>query len=308
MLHLDSARRLSVDIDIVCPPGTEIEQYLNIYAEEYGFYKIQLVERSSVKNVPKSHAKYFYQVSYHTNSESGHILLDVLFEELHYSEVEQKPISSRFLKTEGDPVMVSVPGSDDLLGDKLTAFAPNTTGIPYFKGNRNCSMEIIKQLFDIASLFDIIKDLNVVSETFRKFATVELKYRGLESGNIQLVLDDILRTSLCICMQGNIDSENFRLLQDGIRRIQSFIHSEKYRIDTAMVNASKAAYLSALISTRQNEIRHFDHNELETLRNISLSGKLPSRLNKLKRINPEAFFYWHETGKLLEMPDLDLTK
>ena len=70
------------------------------------------------------------------------------------------PIQSRLLKTEGDPVMVKLPSKEDLLGDKLTAFAPHTTGIPFFKGEKNCSMEICKQLFDVASLFDIVGDLS----------------------------------------------------------------------------------------------------------------------------------------------------
>jgi hypothetical protein len=30
--------------------------------------------------------------------------------------------------------MVSIPSYQDLLGDKLTAFAPHSTGIPFFKG------------------------------------------------------------------------------------------------------------------------------------------------------------------------------
>ena len=38
-----------------------------------------------------------------------------------------------------------IPSFEDLLGDKLTAFAPNTTGIPYFKKDDSMSMEIIKQ-------------------------------------------------------------------------------------------------------------------------------------------------------------------
>ncbi|KAB5223242.1 hypothetical protein GAC27_18980, partial [Bacteroides thetaiotaomicron] len=42
----------------------------------------------------------------------------------------------------------------------------------------NCSMEICKQLFDIASLFDIVNDLSITTETFNKFAMVELQYRG----------------------------------------------------------------------------------------------------------------------------------
>lgn len=37
MLHLDTSRRLSIDVDIVCPPGTDIRQYLGKFGQEYGF-------------------------------------------------------------------------------------------------------------------------------------------------------------------------------------------------------------------------------------------------------------------------------
>ena len=124
MLHLGSSKRLSIDIDIICPPGTDISQYVMNHSEEYGFTDIKLVERLSSHNVPKSHAKCFYKVSYVTNKEEEAILLDVLFEEIHYEKVVQLPISSPFLKTDGEDVMVNVPSAEDILGDKLTAFAP----------------------------------------------------------------------------------------------------------------------------------------------------------------------------------------
>ena len=34
MLHLNSAKRLSIDVDIICPPGTQIEDYLKVYSSE----------------------------------------------------------------------------------------------------------------------------------------------------------------------------------------------------------------------------------------------------------------------------------
>ena len=57
----------------------------------------------------------------------------------------------------GKPLLAKVPCLEDMLGDKLTAFAPNTTGIPYFKKQDSMSMEIIKQLYDIGNLFDAAK-------------------------------------------------------------------------------------------------------------------------------------------------------
>lgn len=299
MLHLDSAKRLSIDIDIICPPETDIEQYLNKNAEKYGFNDIKLIERKTAGNIPKSHAKFFYQVTYNTRSDTEYILLDVLFEEIHYNNVVQLPIENRFLKTNGEKVFVNVPSVSDLLGDKLTAFAPNTTGIPYYKGNNMCSMEIIKQLYDIASLFDITNDLTITSDTFRKFAAVELAYRNLNFDNIQQVLDDIFQTSLCISLQGQGDNEQFKLLQDGIKRIQSFIHSERYYLDTAIINASKAAYLSTLISNNLTKVEHFDKNNIQELQNVIIENPLPTKFNKLKKSNIEAFYYWWKVFEIM---------
>ena len=298
MLHMDSAKRLSIDIDIICPTGTNIKKFVQKHAQEYGFDDVKLVERVTPNNVPKTHAKFFYQVTYVTNAETECILLDVLFEDIHYHEVEQLPIQSRFLKLEGEPVLVNVPGKADMLGDKLTAFAPNTTGIPFFKGEKDCSMEIIKQLFDVASLFDVTDDVTVVAKTFKKFATVELQYRNLDPQNITQVLDDIFKTSLCICLKGQLEPDTFKLLQTGTKRIQSFIHSEKYNIDSAITNASKAAYLSVLIANGITTAAHFDPQNIEPLRDAVIKEPLNNKLNKLKKSNIEAFFYWNEIGKI----------
>jgi len=299
MLHMDSAKRLSIDIDIICPLCTNMEEFVQKHAQEYGFGDVKLVERVTSHNVPKTHAKFFYQVTYVTNTETECILLDVLFEDIHYHDIEQLPIQSRFLKLEGEPAMVNVPGKADMLGDKLTAFAPNTTGIPYFKGDKDCSMEIIKQLFDVASLFDVTNDVTVVAETFKKFATVELQYRNLDPENITQVLDDIFQTSLCICLKGQVEPDTFKLLQTGTKRIQSFIHSEKYNIDSAITNASKAAYLSVLIANGITTAVHFDPQNIEPLRDAVIKEPLNTKLNKLKKSNIEAFFYWNGIGEIL---------
>lgn len=298
MLHLDTGKRLSIDIDIICPPGTRIEDYLEKYSEEYGFGEVKLVERISRTDIPKQHAKFFYQVAYPAGGRQDKILLDVLFEEIHYANVVELPIKSRLLKTEGDPVMVKLPSKEDLLGDKLTAFAPHTTGIPFFKGEKNCSMEISKQLFDIASLFDIITDLSVTSGTFKKFVMVELQYRGLEADAIQVVLDDIYNTAMCIVLRGQDNPEEFQLLQDGIKRVRGFIHSEVYSLESAITNASKAAYLSKLISRGLNEVKHYNPAEVSLLADAMIQSPLSTKLNKLKKTNTEAFFYWNEIQKL----------
>ena len=294
MLHLSSSKRLSIDIDIICPPGALIEDYLDMYADEYGFNKVELVERISRKDVPKQHAKFYYEVSYPSSGGQDKILLDVLFEETHYSKIVSLPIQSPLLITDEPPVVVNLPSHEDLLGDKLTAFAPHTTGIPFFKGERNCSMEIIKQLFDVASLFDITENLNITRTTFSKIAALELQYRRQKPENTLQVLDDIYQTALCICMRGLQDPDEYRLLQDGIRRIGNFIVGDKYTLDSAIVDASKVAYLCKLIDKGIDEIRHYSPEMLGDLTGQVLQQPMPTKLNKLKKTHPEAFFYFNE--------------
>lgn len=296
MLHFDSRKRLSIDIDIVCPPGTHIQPYLD-KAKEYEFFDYKLVDRITPHNVPKSHSKFFYNVTYKTNADVGHILLDVLFEDNHYNKLEYKNIDSPFILHDGDVVAVQVPSIEDLLGDKLTAFAPNTTGIPYMKGDRDCSMEIIKQLYDIASLFDKVEDLAITAQTFSQFAKVEMMYRNIDSDDVKLVLDDVFNTALCITLRGQDRKDEFYKLQRGITHIKSFIFSESYTIDSAVVNAAKAAYLAVLLKTGHNDFNRYNDN-IESIRNATIT-KLDTRLNKLKKYAPEAFYYWLEIESLM---------
>ncbi len=300
MLHLNSAKRLSIDIDIICPPGTQIDDYLHIYSAEYGFGKVELVERNTRTDIPKQHAKYHYQVAYPSGRSEDNILLDVLFEDNYYSNIVTLPIQSPFLKTVGDPVFVKVPSYMDLLGDKLTAFAPHTTGIPFFKDEKDCSMEINKQLYDIASLFDLTDDLSVSTGTFKKFTEVELQYRKQEGLTTHDVLQDIFNTACCISLRGVVSPDEFKLLQQGITKVRSFIHSENYTLNNAIINAAKAAYLSKLIELGETKVHHFDNVNVQALSDAVISDPLPAKFNKFKKSNIEAFFYWNEVQKLIE--------
>lgn len=308
MLQLGCTQRLSVDVDIVCPPGTDVIAYLKPYAAEYGFGDIVSVERLARTNVPKTHAKCFYQVSYVTNRAKEKVLLDVLYEDNWYTRVEQLPIVSPFLVMEGEPLTVNLPSKEDLLGDKLTAFAPNTTGIPYIKmtrswdgsmEERHCGMEIIKQLFDVASLFDGVEDLRVVRETFGRIAPIELEYRGLNKDNLMAVLEDIYRTAELVCtgIYTKDQSFEYKELSSGVRRIRDLIISERFNQYSAVVAASKAAYLSVLLRHGMNEIKRFDPSV--DLRGVKLGDKVNPLMNRIRTLRPEAFWYWMEIERLI---------
>ncbi|MCF0203981.1 MAG: nucleotidyl transferase AbiEii/AbiGii toxin family protein [Muribaculaceae bacterium] len=301
MLHLGSSKRLSIDIDIICPPGTDISQYVKAHSNEYGFTDIQLVERLSSHNVPKSHAKCYYKVSYVTRKEEEAILLDVLFEEIHYEKVVQRPIVSPFLKMVGEPAMVNLPSAEDILGDKLTAFAPHTSGIHFFKKERNCSLEIIKQMFDVAALFDVCYDFALTHNTFHKFGETELGYRNLEGITTNDILIDAIKTAQCISLRGLENEEEFNLLQGGIKRIGGLILSERYHLESAIRDSAKTAYVAALILTHSADAHRYESTPIQYWKDAVIDKVLTTKFNKLKKSNQEAFFYWWQVDKLLNL-------
>lgn len=299
MLLLKNGRhRLSIDIDIICPPETDIEEYLKAY-KDFGFIDYKSVERiQRGTDIPKSHSKFFYQVAFLDDSDRQEsILLDVLNEDCHYEEVVEVPIEGPFLKIEGTPSIVKVPSVGDILGDKLTAYAPNTTGIPYFKKDRDCSMEIIKQLYDIARLFDEVDNLEVTSRSFGRIAEVELSYRGLEN-NPKLIFEDVRQTSLCLATRGAEGNGDFNMLQRGVSRIKSFMFRGGYLIENAIVDAARAAYIATLLEKDITKIERYNGDPM-SIASLDIQPTISNRLNRLKRLSPEAYFYWAKTSQLL---------
>lgn len=297
MLHLNSTKRLSIDIDIILPKVPDnFGEILNILAKEQGFLRQELQHRDTQSAIKKEHYKFFYTPLHKSNKEEEYVLLDILFEKVNYSKLVQIPIQSSFVPILKEPVLVDVPCLEDMLGDKLTAFAPNTTGIPYFKNEDSRSMEIIKQLYDIGNLLDVVSDAKIIKSTFSSFAAVELTYRKKSDISEKEVLEDIYQTALCIVSRGTDGKGDFEQLQLGIQRIVRFIFSESYHLEKAITHASKAAYLSAIIRYDANEILKFV-NPLQ-LKDWLIGEPMNNKLNKLKKSNPEAFFYWYQIYEL----------
>jgi len=299
MLLMDYPKRLSIDIDIIITKEQEgLEKLFDEIVSRQFFTRFELQERITNSNIDKAHYKFFYNPIYQTQAKEDYVLLDVLFDVTEYQNIINVPVSSKFIKKEGNDLHVSIPSPEDLLGDKLTAFAPDTTGIPYFKNGRSMSMEIIKQLYDIGSLFDVSENMAVVKNTFKAFVKKELGYRNMTDLNYDAVLEDIIQTSLCIVSRGAIISGNFNELQTGIRRVSHFIFSESFHLDKAIILASKAVYIAfAIRYDYKKDIEKYD-NPLQ-VKEWKIDNPLWPRLNRLKRSNPEAFFYWYKAHQLI---------
>ena len=260
-------------------------------AVDYDFLRVELQNRTTESLIKKLHYKFFYKPFLKTSNEEDYILLDILFEEIPYSIITKKVIDSPFLLNKEPFYYVNIPCVEDILGDKLTAFAPNTIGIPYYKNGDSMSMEIIKQLYDISGLFDIASDINVIRNTFEKVSNAELKYLDNKFTTID-VLNDIFQTSLCLATRGVLGNGDFANLQNGIIRIKNFLFLEIYHIDKAIVSSSKVAYLSMLIINRSKTIEKYKNTT--QVKDWIISNSKFTKLNKLKKTSPEAFFYWYK--------------
>ncbi|MCR9099744.1 MAG: nucleotidyl transferase AbiEii/AbiGii toxin family protein [bacterium] len=306
VLLLEKNNRFSIDIDIICKTERiEVEDILNKVVKGSRFTKWELdAHRSYKPGIPKAHYKFFFKSNWRG---SGTILLDILIEDAVYPEMIEKTIANKWIETDA-PITVLVPTIDAIAGDKLTAFAPETIGIPYYKGlsNQSYSMEICKQLFDLSQLFEHIEDVKLVAESFKAFAVKEITYR--EQYNKGLVLTpesaliDTINTCKIIAMRGKGSAEEqkkFAELQKGISAFGTgFLMSGNFRLDDALSASAKVALLASKIF--KSDFTPIDKYDTHDLKDWSIAHPDWNFLNRLKR-QPDrsAFFYWYQTVRLL---------
>lgn len=309
LLLLDDIHRFSIDIDIIVEKEKneetkkELKEIISKLVEESSVFNDWEENERKANDVPKSHYKLHYKSAVN-ESQAHYILLDVLFEKSHYEETTYRSIKCDFIDHEDPEVQVKMPTVECILGDKLTAFAPLTTGIPYMKEKE---LEIIKQLFDIENLFDEVRDLEIVKRTFCQFALQELRYRDKKELNEDDVLEDIFNTSLIICAQGSVCNDEFKDLQDGVNRIMDFIFSKQYIMRNAVISASKAAYLAQLLLKGKLEIERFNEDNMHDWKveipvSMSRQGEnhiwRMKNINTLKKTSKEAYFYIYKALEL----------
>lgn len=298
ILLLPTPRRFSVDIDILTEHSREeLEKAFSKLTSSNTFTSWELDESRSYKQgVPKAH--YIFHYNSQLNKQAGFILLDILFEKHQYPVITSVPVVSSWIKTEGEPIYTQVPSIESILGDKLTAFAPNTTGVPYGK---NKSLEIVKQLHDIGHLFDYVNDLEVVIKSYNQIAAQEISYRQLHITPDQ-VLDDSIETALLIGKTEKHHTELERLkyteIKTGLEQFAGFLITGTFYIDHAIESAAKAAYLCAKIKLKDIEpLRKYDQRD--TL--FQFESMPFNALNRLRKFKNGSLFYWSNTAQLLQL-------
>jgi len=299
MLHLQELRRLSVDIDIVCTEGlARITPVFDGIARQKPFTRWDEDRRNPDRRPKRKHFRFYYD-SHDANNPAPFVLLDVVLEPMPHPFTERKPVALPFVETVTPP-QVTVPTLNGLLGDKLTAFAPETVGVPY---NPRLSQQIVKQMFDVGELFLVANNLDQVRQAHQELFEAENGFRD-HRYRLTQALDDSRQTALRVSQMDLAGEEPWdpprrQMLMAGIGAINVTLVRETYTVAEARISASRAALLAALLRAGRS-------GPLAPYRFVSERAReLPTTLGghyavlvPLREIAMEAFHNWHQVGLL----------
>ncbi len=280
MLILDKPARLSTDIDILVEPGTDVDSYIDKASQIFPFLAKKEDIRKGHNGIIKRHFKFTY-FSPLRNTEF-YILLDVVFTHLPYAQTIQKEIRNALLLTEGENLFVEVPTTDCILGDKLTAFAPHTTGVLLGSGKE---LEIAKQLFDTAILSDYVTDYDLFSKTYDTAVADETAFRG-KNWNKEDVLLDTIRACVSIISRGIFDKEDYEEYLRGIKSLRNHILLSGYNTDDATWKACKVMYLASCLLSG-NPLKKIA--QPESYLSEQLEGNQYKKLAYVRKQRPDAY-------------------
>lgn len=290
MLLLEHPQRLSTDIDIIVEPGTDVEEYIAKAAKIFPFIRYEEQRRIGRNNIEKRHFKFTYDSP--VNGKELYILLDVLYEENHYERIVEREIRNELLLVEPEVLKVKVPSIECILGDKLTAFAPHTTGIPLGEGK---DMEVMKQLYDVSTLVDVMENFEEVKKTYLKVVQSEIAYRGIEVIP-KACLKDTFDAALCIASRGKYNGEEYPLYVTGIRDLRGHIYAENYSPEIAIGRAAKAAYIAICLWADEPFERIVNYAEYI---NDKFTQPELMAVKYLRKVDPEAYAYMIKVDRML---------
>ena len=270
LLILDKPARLSTDIDIIVAPGTDVDSYIDKASKIFPFIRKEEDVRKGKNNIVKRHFRFTYFSP--VRKTEFYILLDIVFAPLPYAKTVEKEIKNDLLLTTGDNLKVEIPTPECILGDKLTAFAPHTTGILLGSGK---DLEIAKQMFDVATLFDHLDDYELFAVTYKNSAEEETDFRG-ENWTREEILQDTIRACISIISRGKNDSDDYAEYLRGIKSLRNHVLTKGYNTDNATWKACKVLYLASCLLSNNPPSRI---NTPEEYLATTLSGERYKQLN-----------------------------
>lgn len=265
-----------------------------IKATIFPFKQCKKQIRTGRNNIKKKHFKFTYQSP--ITGKEIYILLDILFAENPFARLIDCEIKNDMLLTKPKFLTVKTPDINCILGDKLTAFAPHTIGIPL---NMKKDMEVMKQMYDVGTLLNEFTDFKLVYDTYFKVAAGEIFYRGNEI-TIEEAIKDTFRAAACIVSRGSLSPDEYPLYVQGIRDLRGHIYAENYSPEIAVENAARIMYMAACLLKNQPYEKIINPMEFSSQR--FLTEDMMS-LKYLRKVNLEAYGYAIQAERLMYCPE-----
>ncbi|MBU4376894.1 MAG: nucleotidyl transferase AbiEii/AbiGii toxin family protein [Candidatus Omnitrophica bacterium] len=288
LLHIFPPVRLSIDIDILLPVKEEAglkDALGRLVSASKWFDAVKEDTRHS--KIPKAHYKFHFASQF--SKIPQYVLLDVVFTEHPYKKLVEKDISKIPMVFSDSDVAVRVPTPEGLVGDKITAVSPKTTGIPL---NKKRAMEVLKQVIDLGELFKVASDVADIRQSFLKTAEQENGFRKTDY-SVDEILDDVtdlaFKYSQSLLKGADNSFPEIALINDGLNKVGNHLR-QKINPQDLKIAFARIAYTARVLKERENQqlIKKVDMSLTQGL-------MLPEKykiLEKLKTIIPEAYFYW----------------
>ncbi|HCN75817.1 MAG TPA: hypothetical protein DIT13_01320 [Verrucomicrobiales bacterium] len=304
LLHSPVFRRISTDIDIVTPvAGDELLGLLKAVGQGAPFVGFEEQDRGLRGQPQRRHFRYLYQPV--MGGPPQPLLLDVVEDDFATLTVEEKLVVQPWFQPQRE-ALVKVQTVETLLGDKLAAFAPRTTGVPYRKLRPDGSevdgdlLQIAKQFYDVATLYDLSPMPHTCLSAWLEHVKRESRYRET-SFTPEAVLRDTFQACLGITMMNfppKRRHQDTAQLTQGINALQNHVISGSLSHTSLFEMAGKVAHLTTLLYASSDILAEKPKppSDVLELKDLSISGDLRF-LNPIKGTSPRGLFYWSKAAE-----------
>ena len=143
------------------------------------------------------------------------------------------------------------------------------------------------------SIFSIVFTLLIIITSQAQDMTV--KKDTVVNDTLSYALGNLVGTSL---KSQGFNELNIDDLSKGILQVKGFIYSEVFHLEKAITYAAKVAYMATVIKYGQTDIKKFDAEKIQEMKDWLIKEPTSTKFNKFKKSNPEAFFYLYQLSEI----------
>lgn len=290
-LHTSELARLSIDVDIeVAKQLTreEIESVFDLVIVKSQIFSSWNEDQRTTTSPTSRHYRFEYLTNGIQSQSGSHIILDVVFVSESNPLTVEMDVAHPILSVAAPITSIRIASVESLLGDKLTAIATRTTGVPCTK-----ELEMVKQIYDVHRLLSLDLNPDLVRNAFNRTILIQNECFGRTYARDE-VLNDIRSRALAsyhadpeFYQNGVVDATN-----RGIGSLQNYlVNNRSFRAESARLTLLRAAYYTHCFTSILPFIP-LDKKSQATIERLPEEYSGVMKLPKTERF--EAAYYLHK--------------